>query len=454
VTILSDTTWPRKEEGFDEQDLFFAPDSDELPDPLEARLLHKLLVALNAPAGWPGWLIGLVSLFPILALVGLWWLVIGRVEGLYLGMALTLFTLADAVVLVSLPRRRLSFGPVGPQLFTLEFPRLAVALLAALVALWLGPTLALIGVVVINLGASLALVWGTVLEPQRLALSHLSLVSNPLPHDAPPLRLLHISDLHVERFGRREEQLLHMVRQIAPDLILLTGDYLNLSYVDDPAAHAEARRVLAALAPDGKPLAPAGIYAVLGSPPVDRNSASLFDGLSIRLLRDEVVTVDLGQDRRLALLGLDCSHDLERDAERLAAVAAQAPPDTFRVLLYHSPELMPVAPEFDIKLYVCGHTHGGQIRLPLYGAVITSSKLGKRFEMGHYRLGNTHLYVSRGVGLEGMGAPRVRFLCPPEITLFSLNGVGDKSLNTRAKEEAKRESLEAKSTESTAGLLG
>ncbi len=446
---MSDTTWPREEGTFDEQDLS-APDSDELPNPLEARLLHKLLVALNAPGGWPAWLIGGVALFPILAVAGLWWFVAGGIEALYLGLTLGLFTLADAVVLVNLPRRRLSFGPVGPQLFTLEFCRLVVAALVAPLAIWLGPVMVLVGLVIINLGASLALAWGAVLEPQRLSLSHLSLASNPLPHDTPPLRLLHISDLHVERFGRREERLLHMVREIAPDLILLTGDYLNLSYVDDPVAHANARRLLAGLVPDGKPLAPAGVYAVLGSPPVDRNSASLFDGLPIRLLRDEVATVDLGQGRRLALLGLDCSHDLERDAQRLAAVAAEAPPDAFRVLLYHSPELMPVAPEFDIKLYLCGHTHGGQVRLPLYGAVITSSKLGKRFEMGYYRLENTQLYVSRGVGLEGMGAPRVRFLCPPEITLFSLDG----ALNTGAKEEAERESAGAKSAGSVAGLPG
>jgi predicted MPP superfamily phosphohydrolase len=229
-----------------------------------------------------------------------------------------------------------------------------------------------------------------------------------------------------------------MVQALAPDLIVLTGDYLNLSYVDDPVAHADARRVLAALLSGGEHIAPAGIYAVLGSPPVDRNSASLFDGLPIRLLRDEAVTVDLpapdspagrhkpprGQGRRLALLGLDCSHDPERDAERLAAVAAKAPPGVFRVLLYHSPELMLVAPRFDINLYLCGHTHGGQVRLPLYGAMITSSKLGKQFEVGHYCLEGTHLYISRGIGLEGMGAPRVRFLCSPEITLFSLNGVG------------------------------
>src|SRR5690606_28729056 len=83
-------------------------------------------------------------------------------------------------------------------------------------------------------------------------------------------------------------------------------------------------------------------------------------------------------------------------------------------------ELMPQAVTHDIDLYLCGHTHGGQVRLPLIGPLVTSSKLGRRYVMGLYREGRTHLYVSRGVGFEGLGAPRVRFLCPPEITLIRL----------------------------------
>jgi len=421
---------------------------------LEKRLLHKVLVAANAPTGWPGWLIGSVALVPIAGIAGLWWLLIGSRGALFLAVVLAASTLADALVLVGLRRWRFSFGPVGPQLFTLEFLRLLTAVLAMPLAVWLGPAPAAMGMVIVNLGAWLALVWGTFLEPQRLSLSHVTLTGDSWRQDAPQLRLLHISDLHVERFSRREARLVRMVREIAPDVILLTGDYLNLSYVDDPIAHAHARRVLAALSSDTENR----VYAVLGSPPVDRSSASLFDGLPIRLLRDEVVTIELpvasgapptqvvrsqggvaksgqgngrsqrnpgSKPRRLALLGLDCSHDPEQDAARLAAVVAQAPSDALRVLLYHSPELMPVAPNLDVDLYLCGHTHGGQVRLPFYGALLTSSKLGKRFDMGHYRSQGTHLYVSRGVGLEGLGAPRVRFLCPPEITLVSIQGPED-----------------------------
>ncbi len=69
---------------------------------------------------------------------------------------------------------------------------------------------------------------------------------------------------------------------------------------------------------------------------------------------------------------------------------------------------------------LCGHTHGGQVRLPLIGPILTSSQLGRRYVMGLYEEGGTRLYNSRGVGLEGLSAPRVRFLAPPEMTLVEI----------------------------------
>ncbi|MCA1553353.1 MAG: metallophosphoesterase, partial [Chloroflexi bacterium] len=95
----------------------------------------------------------------------------------------------------------------------------------------------------------------------------------------------------------------------------------------------------------------------------------------------------------------------------------------FTILLYHSPDLAPQAAALGtIDLQLAGHTHGGQVRLPFYGALLTSSLYGKQLEMGLYQLRDMLLYVSRGVGLEGMGAPRARFRCRPEVTLITLRG--------------------------------
>jgi predicted MPP superfamily phosphohydrolase len=96
------------------------------------------------------------------------------------------------------------------------------------------------------------------------------------------------------------------------------------------------------------------------------------------------------------------------------------PKDKFSIFLYHYPDEIENVTPHGIDLYCAGHTHGGQIALPFYGALITLSKYGKRFEGGTYRVDNTWLNVNRGIGMEGGPAPRVRFWATPEITVIDV----------------------------------
>ncbi|MBN1220973.1 MAG: metallophosphoesterase [Anaerolineae bacterium] len=388
-------------------------------DVLENRWLHQLFLLTLKPAEWTVWQLA-GSLLVVAALIWLGWWPVGfatlTAAGIYL-----IFALADWLLLWWLPRAGRSFGPIGPQLLVMTMPRLGVAVASAVMALVMGPTAGLMVLVLLQLFGLLLYWWGMVKEPFALSTTHQTIQSPHLPAAAPPIRLLHLSDFHVERLTRRENQVLELVEALQPDIIVITGDYLNLSYVNEPTARAEARKVLEKLH------APYGVYATLGSPPVDPRDTtpSLFDGLNIRLLRDEVAVINVDDGRTLSLLGMDCEHDLDLDADAFKKLVDLAPPDSLRVLLYHSPELMPVVQQYPVDLYLCGHTHGGQIRLPFYGAIITSSALGKQYEMGPYLENGTTLYISRGIGLEGLSAPRMRLLCPPEIILFNLTGIGN-----------------------------
>lgn len=385
-------------------------------DVLEDRFLHKLFVLTHRPATWGPAKIG-IGLLVLAFIVQLAWLPLGPITyaaaGLYLA-----FALADWLLLWWLPQSGRSFGPVGPQLLVMTVPRLGVALLGALLGWLVGPLPALLVMGVLQLAGLIIYLWTMLRGPFALGTTQMALQSSHWPPTAPPLRLLHLSDLHVERLTEREALLMNLIEQANPDLIVITGDYLNLSYVNDPTARAEVRKVLAKLT------APYGVYATLGSPTVDPwdTTPSLFDGLNIRLLRDEVAVLTLADGRTLSLLGLNCEHDLRADAAAFEELLTLTPDNAPRVLLYHSPELMPHVQQFPVDLYLCGHTHGGQVRLPFYGAVVTSSALGKRYEMGPYTEQGTTLYISRGIGLEGLGAPRMRLLCAPEIILFTLSG--------------------------------
>ena len=322
--------------------------------------------------------------------------------------------LLDGIGLALLPRLGRSFGPVTPPLLALTVLRTLLTFAAGLI--W-NSWPVLLGATVIQLAIAATALYATWIEPFRIRVTRAELRSPKLDGRA-PLRLLHISDLHVEVITPREMELLDKVEQSDPNLVVLTGDYLNLSSVRDPRAHAAVRDLLGKLCE----LSRGPVYAITGSPPVDLRAVvpRIFEGLPITWLLDDVADVQLS-GHRIRLIGLRCTRDRSRDAPRLRRLLAGCPGDCFSLLLYHSPDLMPEAAELGVDLYLCGHTHGGQLRLPLFGALITSSDFGKRYEMGRYEEGRTTLYVSRGLGMEGLGAPRARFLAPPEIILWTLS---------------------------------
>jgi predicted MPP superfamily phosphohydrolase len=246
------------------------------------------------------------------------------------------------------------------------------------------------------------------IEPTSLSTTTFSLPAAGLEH---PLRIAHLSDLHIERTTARERKLAVALETLQPDLVLFTGDYLKSSRMDDPAAIQALRDLLATLHP------PYGIYAVRGNVDDADMMQTLFSGLPVTILEDAAVPIPgLPQ---VYLLGIPCCQ-LGRDRESLAHLATQMPAGAYQILLYHTPDLIESAAADGINLYLAGHTHGGQIRLPFYGAVFTFSAYGKRYEMGRYQVSSTTLYVNRGVGMEGSRAPQARFLCPPEVLLVEV----------------------------------
>ena len=317
-----------------------------------------------------------------------------------------LSVLGDWALLAALPRFRKSFGPAQPPTILLAALRLPFALL---------PLPVTIAAQIV--GTALA-VYGFWIEPHRLTLTHQTLLSPKLKRDAPPVRILHLGDIHIERMTGREERLIEMVREIKPDLILYSGDFLNLSFVHDEAAHRDCEALWRQIS------APLGVFAVSGSPGVDEPLLlqHLLPSLDVQWLCDQRVTIDK-DGQQIDVIGINCTHRPFEDAPRLKQVI-DGGVERFTILLYHTPDLAPEAAELGIDLQLSGHTHGGQVRLPFYGAIFTSSLYGKKFEVGLRRVRDMVLYVTRGIGMEGKAAPRVRFLCPPEIILWELGPAG------------------------------
>jgi len=336
-----------------------------------------------------------------------------------------LFGLSDALLLRALPWLRISFGPVaGLSLLLSLLVRLGLLLMAIVVLLLYrvarrGRT-RLAGLltvfVAVNLGFSLLQVYAYAAEPLWIETTELAVTSGDLDAMAPPLHVVQLTDLHLERYGPREAALVRRVNALQPDLIVLTGDYLKLSYLSDPATRADFRHLVAQLR------APYGIYAVRGSVEFRPEwMASLIEGTDITWLEQESRTIEI-RGQRLTLVGVACSHEMAIDTARLSAAMEAVPAQGFTLLLFHSPDLILEAAEQGVDLYLAGHTHGGQVNLPFYGPVITFSHTGREYAAGRFQVGDTTMYVSRGLGFGGGDLPRVRFLARPEIVSLSLEG--------------------------------
>ena len=310
------------------------------------------------------------------------------------------FFLLDWLLIALLPVTRRSFGPIKVVVLMLAVLRLPFAFLPAY---W--------NFVFESIG-TLLVVYGFYFEPFQIDV-HLEHFQSAKIKGNPSLHILQLGDLHLERTTLRERKVLQRIKEIDPDLILFTGDVLNLSYLTDKVSQADAIWFFNQLS------APLGVYCVSGSPAVDSHEFlhELAKKTALQWLDNEVVSPDTGPVK-INLIGLTCTHNPDLDEQALSSM--EIPQEGFNILLHHSPDLSPNASRFPIDLQLSGHTHGGQVRLPIIGALFTGSLYGKTFEAGRYLVNGMPLYITRGIGMEGSIAPRVRFLCKPEMMVFDL----------------------------------
>ena len=325
--------------------------------------------------------------------------------------------LADWGLLASLPFLQRSFGQVGPSLLLISGLRWVFFTPAFFLLLKqpvkLHAIVLLVGVVFVQAALFAFELDGFYIEPFRLTVTDLPIRAPAFLSDR-PLRILQISDLHVERITQRERTMLAQTESLKPDIIVLTGDYTNSSYTNDPLTLQETRQVLSQLH------ALYGIYAVNGNVDGPATMSALFDGLAnIRVLNNEVLPIPL-PGGTIYFIGVTMDKSSGPDDQVLHTLLNGLPTNSYSFLLYHTSELIETAASKNVNLYLSGHTHGGQVRLPFYGAIFTDTYSGKKYEMGEYAVGPTTLYVSRGIGMAGGLLPRIRFLCPPEMVLVEL----------------------------------
>jgi predicted MPP superfamily phosphohydrolase len=222
------------------------------------------------------------------------------------------------------------------------------------------------------------------------------------------LRIVHLTDIHHSLYTPLEyvQRAVKLANLLHPDVIALTGDYVTLS----PTYIWPMAQML------GKLRARLGIFAVLGNHDFKVDADEITAALRkqrIRVLRNAHFPIRSGA-ATLWMVGVD---DLWWDADDLPAALHGVPARDPKILLCHNPMGIHRAAAHGIDFMISGHTHGGQVRLPVVGSLRGRSKLGRRFVEGWNRLNGTQIYVSRGIG---RSVVPLRLNCPPEIACLCL----------------------------------
>ncbi len=258
--------------------------------------------------------------------------------------------------------------------------------------------------------------YATYIEPFDLRVERPTVAVKAIPAGSRPIVVGILADIQTERVGKHEHRAIDAVMAGHPDLIVIPGDIYQGPDAEFAARVGDFRSVL------GKLNAPGGVYVVTGDIDTRHEIAELISGTAIRWLDDEIVDVTCrGVPIRLAGVNLRYK---SRAARAVYRHLADGPKEAVRILFAHRPAAIAqcLADGTRPDITLAGHTHGGQVCIPGFGPLLTLSPLPRKHASGLSRYDGAALYVSRGVGCEGAGAPRMRIFCPPEVTLVSLVG--------------------------------
>jgi predicted MPP superfamily phosphohydrolase len=256
-------------------------------------------------------------------------------------------------------------------------------------------------------------VWSFFIEPNRLVIHEEVIQIDNWPKELSGLRIAIISDIHTGAPFVNDNKLREIVartNQLNPDLVVLLGDYMS---PNSWHSHRVEPEVTAAGLKDLR--APLGVYSVLGNHDWWYNGNKVraaFVQNGIRVLENETAEIKW-RTSSFWLVGLA---DLWTRPQRIQETLSKIPDGSTIIAISHNPDIFPRLPR-NVQLLLAGHTHGGQVNVPIIGRPIEPSDFGQRYAAGHVWEDGHHLFVTTGIGTSILP---IRFRVPPEIVLLTI----------------------------------
>ncbi len=253
---------------------------------------------------------------------------------------------------------------------------------------------------------------------KRLVLSAYTIVCDGLPAAFDGLKLVQLSDLHAATFGKNQKKLLKKLELIAPDLVVITGDLIDRRRTHTDKDMKPALTLLKELADRFPTVRVDGNHEVKS--PIASRFRALADTTHVQNVTGRGLKVCKGDDHIIVIGIPDVAQEgYDKDAWRRRMHTVCAPyASSFRLALSHRPQFFEEYAKEGLPLVLCGHAHGGQVRLPMVGGLYAPEQgVLPTYTSGVHTMHNTQMVISRGLGNSGFP---LRFNNFPEIVTVTL----------------------------------
>lgn len=251
------------------------------------------------------------------------------------------------------------------------------------------------------------------IEPTLLTVTQSSLPSAKIPPAFDNFKIIQFSDTHIgfQYTIKQLEDLIKKINALNPDLIVFTGDL-----IDDPNSFNDEKNLINSLKQLKSKYGKFWVYGNHDHGGYGTDSIlKIMDKSGFKLLKNNHVLINIGNDN-IILAGID---DAILGKPNLGTTLLNVNKDLFTILLAHEPDYADITKDYPVDLQLSGHSHGGQVRLPLLGHLYTPA-LAEKYVQGKYTINNCNLflYVTNGIGTTRLP---FRFMCKPEILLLTLD---------------------------------
>jgi len=268
--------------------------------------------------------------------------------------------------------------------------------------------------------------YGSFIEPRLIIVNEVDInIGKTDLHES--LKIVHISDLHAGPYKKTGyyERLSRRINELQPDLVVITGDHIYRK--EESAIYLKGLEGTSNVYPT---------YAITGNHEynlglqedyfddklIDKTTVlkKVFEKIGIQTLENQGLLLHT-KNGQVHLSGIqEIWSQPEHVENQLRKMAKKTSNETPKILLSHNPDVINATNSSYFDIILSGHTHGGQIRLPIIGSIASlPTELGRKFDRGLFELNeDTKLYINQGIGEAG---PRARLFCPPEITVLTID---------------------------------